>query len=72
MATLTKKDLLEAIKDMPNSLYSGGLYIKYDLNGLWYCGYNGSVFHSSDRDLAVALDNLFNNLKASGYDIEGI
>ena len=69
---MTKKELLEAIKDMPNSVYSGGFYLKYDLNGLWYCGYNGSVFHSSHRDLTVALDNLSNNIKASGYDIERI
>ena len=69
---MTKKELLEAIKDMPNSLYSGGFYLKYDRNGLWYCGYNGSVFHSSDRDLAVALDILSNNIKASGYDTKGI
>ena len=55
---------------MPNSLYSGGLYIKYDLNGLWYCGYNGSVFHSSDRDLSKAIDELSIKLKDAGYVIE--
>ena len=69
---MTKKELLETIEDMPKALYSGGLYIKYDMNGLWYCGYNNTTFHTSDRDLSVALDNLFNNLKASGYDIERI
>ena len=67
MATLTKKDLLEAIEDMPKALYSGGLYIKYDMNGLWYCGYNNSVFHTSDRDLSIALDMLRINLKMQGY-----
>ena len=66
---LTEKDLL---KNMPKALVSGGFYLKYDLNGLWYCGYNGSVFHSSDRDLAVALNILSNNIKASGYDTERI
>ena len=67
MATLTKKDLLEAIEDMPKALYSGGLYIKYDMNGLWYCGYNNSTFHTSDRDLSIALDMLRINLKMQGY-----
>ena len=67
---MTKKDLLEAIEDMPNSLYSGGFYIKYDLNGLWYCGYNGSVFHSSDRDLSKAIDELSIKIKDAGYVIE--
>ena len=66
---LTEKELL---KGLPKALVSGGFYLKYDFNGLWYCGYNGSVFHSSDRDLAVALDILFNNIKESGYDIERI
>ena len=70
MATLTKKELLEAIKDMPNSLYSGGFYIKYDLNGLWYCGYNNSVFHSSDKDLSKAIDELSIKLKDARYVIE--
>ena len=69
---MTKKELLEAIEDIPKALYSGGFYLKYDMNGLWYCGYNNSVFHASDRDLTVALDILFNNIKASGYDIERI
>ena len=64
---MTKKDLLEAIEDMPNALYSGGLYIKYDMNGLWYCGYNTTVFLTSDRDLSVALDILRINLKLQGY-----
>ena len=67
---MTKKELLDVIKDMPNSLYSGGLYIKYDLNGLWYCGYNGSVFHSADRDLSKAIDELSIKLKDAGYVIE--
>lgn len=64
---LTKKDLLEAIEDMPKALYSGGLYIRADKNGLWYCGYENSVFHSSDKNLLVALDTLRINLKAQGY-----
>ena len=67
---MTKKDLLEAIEDMPKSLYSGGLYIKYDHNVLWYCGYNGSVFHSSDRDLSKAIDELSIKLKDAGYVIK--
>ena len=49
------------------TLYSEGLYIKYDMNGLWYCGYNNSVFHASDRDLLIALDMLRINLKLQGY-----
>ena len=67
---MTKKELLKAIKDMPKALYSGGLYIKYDMNGLWYCGYNNSVFHTSDRDLAKAIDELSIKLKDAGYVIE--
>ena len=64
---MTKKDLLEAIEDMPKALYSGGLYIKYDMNGLWYCGYNNSVFHACDRDLSTAIDELSIKLKEAGY-----
>lgn len=67
MAIITKKKLLEAIEDMPKALYSGGLYIKYEMNGLWYCGYNNSTFHVSDRDLSVALGMLQINLKMQGY-----
>ena len=63
---LTEKELL---KGLPKALVSGGFYLRYDFNGLWYCGYNGTVFHSADRDLTVALDILSNNLKASGYVI---
>ena len=61
---LTEKDLLGNI---PKALYSGGLYIKYDMNGLWYCGYNNTVFHTSDRYLSIALDLLRINLKLQGY-----
>ena len=68
MATLTKKELIKAIEDMPKALYSGGFYLKYDMNGLWYCGYNNSVFHASDRDLSTAIDELRIKLKTSGYD----
>jgi hypothetical protein len=66
MATLTKKDLLETIEGMPKALYSGGLYIRYDKNGLWYCGYENTVFHSSDKNLLVALAILYINLKTQG------
>ena len=38
-----------------------------NMNGLWYCGYNNSVFHTSDRDLSIALDMLRINLKLQGY-----
>ena len=61
---MIKKDLLDGI---PKALYSGGFYLKYDMNGLWYCGYNNSAFHASDRDLSIAIDELRIKLKASGY-----
>ena len=64
MIMLTEKDLL---KGLPKALVSGGFYLRYDFNGLWYCGYNNSVFHASDRDLSTAIDELRNKLKASGY-----
>lgn len=61
---LTEKDLLN---DIPKALYNGGFYLKYEMSGLWYCGYNNSVFHASDRDLSIAIDELRIKLKASGY-----
>jgi hypothetical protein len=67
MTTLTKEKLFEVIEDIPKALYSGGLYIKYGMNGLWYCGYDNTVFHTSDRNLSVALDMLQINLKMQGY-----
>jgi hypothetical protein len=67
MATLTKEELLEAIDDMPKALYSGGFYLRYDMNGLWYCGYNNTVFHASNRDLSIAIDELRIKLKVSRY-----
>ena len=64
---MTKEKLIETINDLPVSLYSGGLYMKYDKNGMWYCGYNNSVYHKSDKDLSIALDMLKNELKEQGY-----
>ena len=64
---LTEKDLL---KGMPKALVSGGFYLRYDFNGLWYCGYNNTVFHSSDRDLSTAIDELSIKLKEAGYVIK--
>lgn len=61
---LKEKDLLD---DIPKALYNGGFYLKYDMNDLWYCGYNNSVFHTSDKDLSIALDMLRINLKMQGY-----
>ena len=64
---LTEKDLL---KDMPKALGSCGFYLRYEFNGLWYCGYDNSVFHSSDRDLSTAIDKLSIKLKEAGYVIK--
>lgn len=64
---MTKEKLIETINGLPESLYSGGLYMRYDANGLWYCGYNGSVFHKSDKDLSTALDMLKDELNKQGY-----
>lgn len=62
---------LETIDDilnqLPKALYSGGLYMKYDFNGFWYCGYDKSVYHTCDHDLKVALYDLLMNLKENGY-----
>lgn len=57
----------DILKQLPKALYSGGLYMNYDLNGFWYCGYDKSVHHATDRDLKVALYNLLVKLKENGY-----
>ena len=47
---LIKKDLLE---DIPKALYSGGLYIKYDMNGS-----NAKFKYNLDNyDKVISLDN---------------
>lgn len=56
------------INKLPLSLYSGGLYMKYDKNGLWYVGYQNSVHHASDKDLLEALSILYLKLKNCGYE----
>ena len=57
------------LNQLPKALYSGGLYMNYDMNGLWYCGYNKSVFNTADNDLKIALCNLLAKLKEVGYTI---
>lgn len=57
----------DILNQLPKSLYNGGLYMNYDMNELWYCGYKNSVYHSCDNNLKVALYNLLKKLKENGY-----
>ena len=57
----------DILNQLPKALYSGGLYMDYNMNGLWYCGYNKSVYHSCDNELKVALYDLLMKLKENGY-----
>lgn len=57
----------DILNQLPKALYSGGLYIRYDFNGYWYCGYEKSVYHICDRDLKVALYDLLMKLKENEY-----
>ena len=59
----------ELLKRLPVALYSGGLYMQYDMCGLWYCGYHNSTYQISDRDLKKALTTLVNVLNENGYGI---
>ena len=64
MTTLTKKDLLEAIENMPKVLFvDRGLFMRYDTKGLWYCGYDNTSVFASDRELPIALEKLGEKLK---------
>lgn len=55
----------ELLNKLPKALYSGGLYIQYDMNGLWYCGYQNSVYHTSNMILKEALEELL--IKIENY-----
>lgn len=59
----------DILNQLPKGLYSGGLYIRYDFNGYWYCGYEKSVHHTCDDDLKVALCDLLKKLKEIGYEL---
>lgn len=59
----------ELIKRLPIALYSGGLYIQYEMNGLWYCGYQNSTYHVLEHDLEIALNSLITKLNENGYEI---
>ena len=63
---MTKKDLLEAIEDMPKILLGDRvLFMRYHTNGLWYCGYDNTTVFASDRELPIALEKLGKILKES-------
>ena len=63
---MTKKDLLEAIEDMPKVLFGDrGLFMRYDTKGLWYCGYDNTTVFASDKELPIALEKLGEKLKES-------
>jgi hypothetical protein len=64
---IIKKDLLEAIEDMPKVLFGDrGLFMRYDTKGLWYCGYDNTTVFASDRELPIALEKLGEKLKVEG------
>lgn len=57
----------DILNQLPKALYGGGLYMNYEMNGWWHCGYKNSVYHSGDKYLKVALCDLLKELKESGY-----
>lgn len=59
----------DILNQLPKALYGGGLYMNYEMNGWWYCGYRNSVHHTADKYLKVALYDLLIKLKEIGYEL---
>jgi hypothetical protein len=61
---MTKKDLLEAIEDMPKTIFGDRcFFMRRNMDNVWYCGYDNTSVFASDKDILTALDKLYIILK---------